>query len=91
VLRQVKPNVHFSYSKAWSLGTLLNFNFPFQHSMKFITSSFTVNYFHVAYNVCALFSTAFYYGVVSYCHGQEAKYKENEGEEIVGNPFPHSS
>jgi len=45
--------------------------------MKSITSSFTVNYFHVAYNVCALFSTAFYYGVVSYCHGQEAKYKEN--------------
>lgn len=59
----------------WEL--FLNFNFPFQHSMKSITSSFTVNYFHVPYNVCTLFSTAFYYGVVSYCHGQEAKYEEN--------------
>jgi hypothetical protein len=59
----------------WEL--FLNFNFPFQHSMKSITSSFTVNYSHVPYNVCTLFSTAFYYGVVSYCHGQEAKYEEN--------------
>jgi hypothetical protein len=59
----------------WEL--FLNFNFPFQHSMKSITSSFTVNYFHVPYNVCTLFSTAFYYGVVSYSHGQEVKYKEN--------------